>query len=128
MNMVSKHIIKDAGERNLLELFSLFLQSLAKRAPAGCPSCDFIPDESFARKGTFSAVLPTAVEEPVCWWVTTAFAYRCEGSGGDEAGFFPKGLGLHCRKLARRMGGMDAGSPEDFIDHPVADPRKELLQ
>ena len=90
--MVSKHIIYDAGERNLLELFSLFLQSLAKRAPTGRATCDLFTDESFARSRTFFAILPTEVEEPVVGWIASAFAYCGEGSGGDEAGFFPKGL------------------------------------
>ena len=92
MHMVSKHIIYDAGERNLLELFSLFLQSLAKRAPAGRAACDLLPNECLAGKGTFSAVLPANVEEPVVRWIASAFAYRSEGHGGNESGFFPKGL------------------------------------
>ena len=90
--MVSKHIINDAGVRNPLELFSLFLQSLAKRAPAGRAPRDLFTDESFAGKGTFSAVLPANVEEPVVRWIASAFAYRSEGHGGNESGFFPKGL------------------------------------
>lgn len=100
---------------------------LALRAPAGGSSADLGALEVEAAAGAGVVFFPAVMEEPGVRRVFPAFADGFEGLAGDLAGFFPEGCGFFRREGAAAAGGEEAGAPENFVGHPVADAGEALL-
>ncbi len=100
---------------------------LALRAPAGGASADLGALEVEAAAGACVVFFPAVMEEPGVRRVFPAFADGFEGLAGNLAGFFPEGGGFFRCEGAAAAGGEEAGAPEDFVGHPVADAGEALL-
>ena len=111
------------------------MEFLAGRRPAGGAAADFGAGEGFFGLGAATTVGPAVVEKP-CFGdrdveiggdQVAAAGDGVEGEAGNGAAFAPEGLYLGGAEGAGGLGGVNRGSPEDFVGHPVADAGETFL-
>ena len=99
---------------------------LAFRAPAGRSPANGGAGEIGAAARAASAGFPTVGKEPV-FGISPVVVDDAHGGAADPTHSLPEALGLRGFERAGGCGRMEAGAPEDFVGHPVADAREVFL-